>query len=210
MPSRPAVVGILSTVTIFLVGACTGGPSSAKTYPSSAPSPRTSSGAVQDVWRELARPLVIPRLSSPVACPMSYGVRASRLSPTDFGSVKAIGPGPIFALNAYAPKGRTLSLHLSAAEPMGSWFSFGQKWVGAPSYRGPVLVRGRSLWGPEPVGFVFTEGSQQQLRFEAGGPSSASGWRGWVAFTLVQSPGCYGFQIDGLSFSEIIVFRVVR
>jgi hypothetical protein len=28
--------------------------------------------------------------------------------------------------------------------------------------------------------------------------------------TLVRSPGCYGFQIDGTSFSHIIVVRIRR
>jgi hypothetical protein len=35
------------------------------------------------------------------------------------------------------------------------------------------------------------------------------GWREFPYFTFVRSPGCYAWQVDGLSFSEVIVVRML-
>jgi hypothetical protein len=37
-------------------------------------------------------------------------------------------------------------------------------------------------------------------------PSSFRGWRNMPSYTRVRAPGCYGYQIDGTSFSRVIVF----
>jgi hypothetical protein len=29
----------------------------------------------------------------------------------------------------------------------------------------------------------------------------------WPSFTRVRKPGCYAYEVDGTSFSEVIVFR---
>ena len=34
------------------------------------------------------------------------------------------------------------------------------------------------------------------------------GWRLWSGYARLRSPGCYGFQVDGTTFSEVIIFRV--
>jgi hypothetical protein len=31
----------------------------------------------------------------------------------------------------------------------------------------------------------------------------------WINYVRVRAPGCYGIQVDGQTFSEIIRFRVV-
>ena len=35
------------------------------------------------------------------------------------------------------------------------------------------------------------------------------GWASWVTSTRVREPGCYAYQVDGTSFSEVIVFEAV-
>jgi hypothetical protein len=40
----------------------------------------------------------------------------------------------------------------------------------------------------------------------AGGASRF--WRMFFGRTHIDAPGCYGFQVDGLSFSETLIFHV--
>jgi hypothetical protein len=39
--------------------------------------------------------------------------------------------------------------------------------------------------------------------------NSFAGYRSWPDTAWVRSPGCYGWQVDGLGFSETIVVRAV-
>jgi len=41
------------------------------------------------------------------------------------------------------------------------------------------------------------------------GPGQASGSRGRPSYVRVRAPGCYAAQIDGTSFSRVIVFTAV-
>ena len=34
----------------------------------------------------------------------------------------------------------------------------------------------------------------------------ARGWRDTASYTRFRGPGCYGYQIDGTTFSRVIVF----
>jgi hypothetical protein len=76
-------------------------------------------------------------------------------------------------------------------------------WVVRPGYHGPVLVRGIGL------------DNQYRVRFERGRiPPAAlrlpAGTRDRPSYVRIREPGCYAFQVDGLSFSRSIVFRAVR
>lgn len=88
--------------------------------------------------------------------------------------------------------------------------------VGAPRYRGPVLIRGGQLGGDNPVkfdggtGVLFPElqvppQSQDGL---VGLPSR--GWRNWASDVALRAPGCYAWQIDGTTFSYTVVFKAVQ
>ncbi|MEA2369608.1 MAG: hypothetical protein QOH12_2 [Solirubrobacteraceae bacterium] len=88
----------------------------------------------------------------------------------------------------------------------------GQKvlWVAAPGYRGPVLIRGRQLNGPHAVGFGgdrIPSAEMQLLATGAVSPGEPNGWREWPSYTRLRAGGCYGYQVDGASFSTVIVFR---
>lgn len=80
-------------------------------------------------------------------------------------------------------------------------------WRSAPSYHGPVLIRGHQLGAAGVVG--FGEGhvpyDQLQLLDSAQGTPRGPG-RTWPSFTRVKAPGCYAYQVDGTSFSYVIVF----
>ncbi|HUB40694.1 MAG TPA: hypothetical protein VMA72_17750 [Streptosporangiaceae bacterium] len=88
----------------------------------------------------------------------------------------------------------------------------GQKvlWFGAPSYSGPVLIRGARLDGNSPVAFQLGDSRALPEMQLPPGPSenlSASGWRNWPSQTLLKAPGCYAWQIDGTNFSTVVVFK---
>jgi hypothetical protein len=44
-------------------------------------------------------------------------------------------------------------------------------------------------------------------RTTAGSPGEEPGWREWPSYIYVPAPGCFGYQVDGTSFSEVIVFE---
>ena len=101
---------------------------------------------------------------------------------------------------------------LTAQRFVGShWLAAHVTWRAAVGYRGPILIRGRRLGGAGVVG--FGEGHQpydelQLLDSGRGEATASGGGRAWLSLTRVQHPGCYAYQVDGTSFSRVIVFRV--
>ncbi len=91
-------------------------------------------------------------------------------------------------------------------------------WISDPAYRGPVLVRGRRIDAPGTVRFGSALTPSSELRLPAGEWEDSeevrerwpravrSGWRFAIDNTRVDPDGCYAIQIDGESFSDVIVF----
>ena len=75
-------------------------------------------------------------------------------------------------------------------------------WFVLPSYHGPVLVRGIGLDNPYRVRFERGRTPPTELRLPVGTKDRPS-------YVRIRKPGCYAFQIDGLTFSRSIVFRAV-
>ena len=81
-------------------------------------------------------------------------------------------------------------------------------WVSLPSYRGPVLIRGRRLDGPDELRFGEGRIPDRELRLTRTEASTQSRkGRQWPSSTRLRAPGCYGWQVDGTTFSTVIVFR---
>jgi len=168
-----------------------------------------SSHAGPQPWKALHRPLKVPRLAAGAECPVSK-VDAS-VDFDSFGIGLGPGPGPAYPVGI----GDGI-LKLAPAANFGSRDWMGQKtlWFVLPGYRGPVLVRGRQLDGPYRV--RFDRGSLPPLELRIGAGESVYwtrqplGSRGRPSYTRLRAPGCYGYQIDGRSFSRVIVFRAVR
>jgi hypothetical protein len=101
---------------------------------------------------------------------------------------------------------------LTAQRFVGShWLAAHVTWRAAVGYHGPVLIRGRRLDGGGAVGFGegHTPYDELQLMNSGRGEATTSGGgRAWLSLTRVQHPGCYAYQVDGSSFSHVIVFRV--
>lgn len=94
-------------------------------------------------------------------------------------------------------------------------------WIGGPAYRGPVLVRGGRVDGRGGLGFGMAVVPRRELRLPGGSWEERSatfrrwhqaahkGWRFADSLMRVRTNGCYAVQIDGLSFSDVIVFSAV-
>jgi hypothetical protein len=70
----------------------------------------------------------------------------------------------------------------------------GNQWSGAPA---------KVLQTPNGVVDLVSE-----LDFQEPGTSTGAPWRYWPSYTYVGSPGCYAWQIDGVSFTELIAVAV--
>ena len=119
----------------------------------------------------------------------------------------ALGDGPVYAAFG-SPAPRVVYTHVGDTI-----------WISAPQYRGPVLVRGRRIDARGTVGFGSALKPSSELRLPAGSwdedtelaretwPRAVrNGWRFALENTRVAPDGCYAFQIDGESFSDVVLF----
>lgn len=152
--------------------------------------------------KRLARPLHFPP-AGPATCPRSPG----RFFQTAvFGSM-VVGKGPVRVGidNAGSPR--------QGFHPAGyhGWLALKTHIVETPAYQGPFLVRTKRLDRPGVIRFGGTPAETAPLLILRGSiPSGAGGgWHDIPYFTFVRSPGCYGYQIDGLTFSITVVLRIL-
>jgi hypothetical protein len=94
----------------------------------------------------------------------------------------------------------------------GPWTGGKVFWYVRPNYRGRVLIRGRRLDGPQRLGFNGRQLPARELRIDrydtVSWEGQAPGSRGIPSDVRVRMPGCYGVQIDGTTFSRVVVFTV--
>jgi hypothetical protein len=150
----------------------------------------------------LARPLHLPTLAAAAPCPIG----AAHFLSASVGPGHGDGP-------AYAVIGASGSLPFDYPPDPRSVFAgsawSGQKvlWAVAPTYPGPVLIRGRRLDGVGRLGFENGNEPPDAMLIPSATASSAPEWRYKPSYTRLAVPGCYAWQVDGRSFSEVIAFR---
>ena len=155
----------------------------------------------------LRRPLRLPIASVARRCPQPP---ARALAP---GLGPVVGAGPVYV----EPPGQlqfpilTRRWIRTATVRFHGWSPARVLWVIAPSYRGPVLVRGGSVGGRSRIGFGDNGGGVENPAYDELQipPARGSGWRESLHYTLLHAPGCYAYQIDGTGFTETIVFQAV-
>ena len=163
-----------------------------------------SPASAGDSWRALHRALHLPQLLPGANCPVSKvdpHVDWERIG--IFGG-SGTGRGPVYPGIGFT-KGN-VSFPFPAS---GGWRSQKVFWYVAPSYRGPVLIRGGRIDAPGQLRFG-SGGAVRELRIpvhsEIEWTGQPRGSRGAPSGLRIHASGCYAVQIDGTSFSRIVVF----
>lgn len=160
-----------------------------------------------DSWSALRRPLHLPRVRAGAKCPVSHVNRRVAWKRINIFGGEGLGPGPVYPgiPSAFLMASRDVQYG-------GPWFGDKVFWYVQPSYRGPVLLRGRRLDGPQKLGFNGARRPRFELRIArhqtVTWDGQPPGSRGVPSGVRVLVPGCYGVQIDGTNFSRMVVFRV--
>jgi hypothetical protein len=158
------------------------------------------------------RPLRLPKVAHGGRCPVTTVVS----QPTP-------GLGPMLGTGPARPVGRADGVLSYVAPPRPGDPNYalngfaGSKWGGqkvlwavAPEVTTEVLVRGRQLDGSGGVRFGPAIDPDPELLLPAPSPSDsrvAGGWRDFPGYTRLQHPGCYAYQVDTPSTSNVIVFH---
>ena len=157
----------------------------------------------------LRRRIHLPHLAVGARCPVSAPGRK-----IDPGEAAAVGHGPVYAFSLGPFASRAVMPFVLPGRALfggSAWGGQILKWIGAPSYRGPVLIRGRKLTSRGGLGFGSGKVPLAEIDVppgRAGGVGlNPGGWRLWSGYARLRSPGCYGLQVDGITFSEVIIFR---
>jgi len=73
---------------------------------------------------------------------------------------------------------------------------------------GRLLIRGAQLDGPNALRFGLDHVPAKEMRLTSVGGSSPGGWqKQGLNDAAPRPPGCYAWQVDGTTFSRIIVFK---
>ena len=184
----------------LLVAAC-GSSRATTTNPATPPPPATTT---PDVWAALRqRPLNLPWQAPGTLCPTTP---ARQVSP-DFGP--AFGSGPVYTV--FGTDEARLRYGYDGEFEGSDWGGNKVLWVSSPDYHGPALIRGYQVDGTNEVRFERGAEPPAELQFPLEGSGSSPdlepGWRQLPSYNRVRAPGCYAYQVDGLDFSEVILFE---
>lgn len=149
----------------------------------------------------LTRRLHLPDLGRGDPCPTSGGVAVSGHGFTGV----AQGAGPVHPL---AGDTHGVAELISTTQQRG-WLAVKDLWFSEPRYHGPFLVRVRRIDHAGPAGLLDKPTLTSFYVPPGRAPSNAGGYREVSGATWVKSPGCIAWQVDGLTFSTVIVMRFV-
>ena len=147
--------------------------------------------------------LHFPALRPGQRCPTSRG---TPFNTAYFGGA-AQGTGPVRVIDGSTRRGVAELINPTSVPP---WLGLKTLWVSLPAYQGPFGIRATRLGRPGPI--ALGEGPTVGPLVVPPGRtlnSFSPGYRTVPGGLWVKSPGCYAWQVDGLSFSEIIVVRAV-
>lgn len=146
----------------------------------------------------LSRPLALPSLAPGARCPVTRG----RASTSTYLRGQEYGSGPVrLVIDEQGPARGSVAL---GYPDHSRWLAATNTLLISPSYRGPVMLRGRRLDEP---GTTFFDGEVKSY-LDPPYPDANTqkdGARTPPASIFVRSAGCYGFQLDGTDFTTTIV-----
>jgi hypothetical protein len=144
------------------------------------------------------RPLHLPHVAAGAPCPVSHADASVDFA--RFGIGTGLGRGPVYPVGM--PHGVLFLQKPSGADEGSSWSGAKVLWFVHPRYHGPALIRGRRLDGPGLVRFDDGQVPARALYLHAG-------WVDRPSSIRLRGRGCFAFQIDGIAFSRVVVFRAV-
>jgi hypothetical protein len=155
------------------------------------------------------RPLHLPTLAAGTPCPLS----ATHTVSADYGSASGDGPAyPILGEGAVNARPGVLIYNPPHDYQSQQWGGQKVLWVVAPTYSGPVLIRGHQIDGPNELRFnlpgALEDPPPAELAFLALN-LDPHGWSGEPSATRVRAAGCYAYQADGTTFSVVIIFQAL-
>jgi hypothetical protein len=107
----------------------------------------------------------------------------------------------------------TLYLHRAVvrigASSVPGWGALKTVWLTRPGYHGPLVVRGRELDGSAPVDLGGDPGMKHYVLPSGPDINGGDGYRPGISYVWLKRPGCYGFQMDGITFSHHVVVDVL-
>jgi hypothetical protein len=162
-----------------------------------------------DDWKRLHRPLLAPQLAARAHCPVS--AIDTRFDFGRYGVGDGIGRGPAYPI--VSPAGLAFVTGPGTEFAGSAWGGQKTLWFVSPRYRGPVLIRGRRVGARGFPRFDRGRLPAAELRIPSGASPSGNpgvsdrGQRYRPSYTRLREPGCYAFQVDGLTFSYPVVFR---
>jgi hypothetical protein len=158
------------------------------------------SAAASSPWPKLHRPLHIPTLAPGAPCPVTP------VTLTKFGNAQ--GRGPVWPVLAFPQLSFSYPVQPHQIYYPSDWSGNKVLWV-ARRYWGPVLIRGAQVDGPNELRFGLNHVPGREMRLSSVGGHSPGGWQNRPSTTRLRAPGCYAWQVDGTTFSRVIVFRAV-
>jgi hypothetical protein len=229
---------VLRSLVIVVVSACSSSPSTSVSAPAAPTAPAFAAGTTlseatlpipvsfTDVCRleasvcanngefgpygpfppDFGRPLKLPTVDPGRPCPVSDG---TRIGTVGFGGF-ALGTGlsrPVVTLPLSGDPANGIPLSAQARD---GWYGFKTLWFTDPSYQGPVLIRGARIDAAGSI--AFGEAPDVAELIIPPGPTlneASDGYRTAPGGTYVKTPGCYAWQVDGVGFSTVLVFRAV-
>jgi hypothetical protein len=194
---------LLAVAGLAGLAGCTSTPATTPT-PATPPTP-TPAGTAGQVEQLLARPLTIPTIEPGAPCPTSSATTRSPVAqPAD---AAGLGTAPLYPISFYVGRDATLGLRGATPAPDGL-YELKVVWASTTGYVGPVVVRVGRLDGAG-------RGRVEQLYHADASRGDAVVFeltdfpQDWPSLTRVSATGCWAYQVDGLTFSEVMVFRVV-
>jgi hypothetical protein len=162
--------------------------------------------AGDEEWQALLkRSLDLPKEESADGCPVSEIHKR--------GETLYMGQEPVFAfgyLTSNHPQSyETYSTNEGVAVFKMSWS------VDDPEYNDSILIRGQHVGGDYEVQFLrsgdHVRDASDELRLtpDDADERTESGLQ-WRTSLIVPEPGCYGVQIDGQDFTDVIIFEVAE
>jgi hypothetical protein len=158
-----------------------------------------AAGARTDVWAALERPFKIPTIAVGRPCPTTAAASKEAMSKAGFAG-PSWGEGPAFPL--LDGRHATPTIRYQTIVPGSPWLGEKVLWRFDPHYSGPVLIRGLQVDGPNDLRFDHGWLPPREMRISQ---TVQRGFR--PSYTRVRASGCYGYQVDGVDFSYVIVFE---